>query len=208
MGHWAIFVPSGILGLIHVILFSKLIISVQINWVTLVSKIGSHKISCPKWEHRSALCLVKYSCERLQWQDKNRQWDIFGLEDFANHLNALNGFCGQKIIWFFLSFFEVPVCFFDQALLICAWFPPLSLLGHCKGNYVKLGSHNLSCMQVLALWTTILSPLSSTGFCHYLLPSHVLPSHQKSFHFGLSYDRDLSKEKITIYITSESHIYR
>ena len=75
-----------------------------------------------------------------------------------------------------------------------------NLLFYLIGHF----GHNLA----QAPWTTTSTPLSSTDKSHYLPPSQVLPSLWRPFHSGSTYARDLSKTKVTIYLTWESHMCR
>mgnify|MGYP007069650549 CR=1 FL=1 len=52
------------------------------------------------------------------------------------------------------------------------------------------------------------TPLSSADKGHYLPPLQVLPSLWRPFHSGSTYARDLSKTKVTIYLTWESYMCR
>ena len=58
----------------------------------------------------------------------------------------------------------------------------------------------------MAPWTTTSTPLLSPDKGHYLPPSQVLPSLRRPLHSGSTYARDLSKTKVTIYLSQKQYL--
>ena len=99
----------------------------QINRVMFVSKVVSHKISCPTWKHCSILCMVKHSCERLQCQNKKMTMRYFWLRRLCISSQCSKWFLWTKIHWILFVFLCSSRMFFWSSIAYtCLISSPLS----------------------------------------------------------------------------------